>query len=472
MAELKQKENISSETVSAIFIIVFVALFVMVNLFFGFVWPLYILAMVAGFVISIKYPKSGLLAIIFLTIIFERFFTLQTFFIGKVEYKLYPLDILMLGIIIGIFLQYLFGTIKKVQLRKSDFVLIGFVLLNAIYFLFSRFVIHSDSALAFSTLKNYGFYSLLYFITVFLIRDKNDLQKLFKFFLAGAVGIIVFILIGIFRGEGLWSEYTPLSTSGTRILAFTHGLYLLLAFIPMAVYLIFSKIRISKWQYALCIVWLIGIIGTMMRHLWIALALSLGAVYFVVDKGKKVALRNFFIKLAIPFAITAIVVFYAISMVPQSKLNKNVGKVVGVVSERAGSLAQAGQDESYSWRILVWKSAYAEFKHNPLFGIGTGKKVFVETQFYRDFVEVRNIHNSYLAILIQLGILGLGMFIYWICINIKKLFGAENSVLKYVLLSAIIIYIVALNFQPYLETNLLALLFWISMGLIRNYSPH
>ena len=72
----KPKKREEEELILAITGIVFVSIFILTNFIFGFVWPLYVLA--AGFLLffSIIYPRSGLYALVFLTIIFERFFTL------------------------------------------------------------------------------------------------------------------------------------------------------------------------------------------------------------------------------------------------------------------------------------------------------------------------------------------------------------------------------------------------------------
>ena len=462
------KSNISSEAIGAIFIVVFVSLFILANLTIGFVWPLYILAMTIGFTLSIVYPKSGLFAIVFLTMVFERFFALQTFFIGKIEYKIYPLDILMIGIMIGIFVQYLF--IKRIKLKKIDWVLISFIFLNAIYFITSAFIFKSDANLAFSSLKNYGFYSLFYFITLFLIRGEDDLKRLFKFFLAGGIAIVAFIIFGLLNGEGLWSQFTPLSTTGVRTLAFTHGLYITLALFPVILYLIFTKNR-NKWLYVLAAIWIIGIVGTMMRHLWIAIAGMFVVLYILLAKEKKAELRKVVLWFAIPLLAISVFVLYAVFMSPQSSLSVFMGNTFGAVSQRATSLASVSADESFAWRSLVWKNAYEKFKANPIFGIGTGQKIYVESEDYKDFIEIRNIHNSYLAILIQLGFAGFGIFLYFVVKSVKNLIksngDSRHDFYKFSILSALGIYIISIPFQPYLETNLLAIFFWIALGLAR-----
>jgi O-antigen ligase len=467
------ERKISVETVSAIFIIILVSLFVLANFVVGFVWPVFILTMLIGFMLAAIYPRSGMLAIVFLTMVWERFFTLQTFFIGKSEYKIYPLDILLAGVFVGILVQYLLMR-KKIQLRKVDWILMGFIGLNIVYFAWSLIIIKTNAALAFSALKNYAFYSLLYFATMFLFRDKKSWRELFGFFLAGAVALTGFVILGLISGEGLWSGYTPLSTSGVRKLAFTHGLYLTLAFFPMLLWLIGRK-KIHQLKdeiyHVFMAIWLVGIIGALMRHLWIAMAGVFILLLLFLTKVQKKGILRIVFKLAVPFIVIGVFVFYAASMNPQSNLARTFEKSLGVVSERASSLVSSKEDESFAWRTLVWQGAYTRFKNNPIFGIGTGERIYVEDKDYKDFIEIRNIHNSYLAILFQLGFLGLGFFFFFVYGNVRALLSSSGdeqyNFYKFSILSVLAIYLLSLPFQPYLETNLLAIFFWMSLGLAR-----
>jgi len=473
MAQFKEKINNQRENLSAIFIIVLMGLFILAGFVSGFVLPLYLLALLFGFVVSVLYPRSGLFAVVFLTIIFERFFTLQSFFIRQVEYKLYPLDVLLGGIIIGILLE-IFIHKKEVKFKKVDFWLIAFIFLNIIYFIASAFFLNTSLMLAVSIFKNYAFYSLLYFISVFLIRTETDLKNFFKFFFAGAVGVIVFLLLGILRGQGIWSEFTPLSTEGVRILAFPHGLYLSLFIFPAISHILFRNKRSNKLLFSLILIWIFGIAGTMMRHLWISLVATAVVVYFFLSGNKRAELRKIFSKISILVIFTGAFIFYGISMLPPSNLAIDLHAVTKALSNRVLSLANVEADESFSWRGLVWKSAFEEYRRNPLFGIGTGRTVYVEEGEYRDFIEIKNIHNSYLTILFQFGLLGFGAFLALVVIILKKLIQSLNahklSLYKFSVLGMMLLFLFSFPFQPYLETNLLALFFWLTLGIARNLS--
>jgi O-antigen ligase len=464
-----EPKKAKKEAMSAIFIIVFVSISILANFFVGFNLLLFALMMLLGAIIAMAYPRSGVLAIVFLTFIFERFFTLQSIFIGRSEYKLYPLDIILGAVILGTLFQIMIQKIKP-RFKKIDWYLIAFIFFNIVYFFFSIFILKSDTALAFSTFKNYAFYSLLYFLIIVLFPTKEYFQNLFRFAFAGAVGILFFIGFGIVNGYGLWSEYTPLSTEGVRLLAFTHGFYLSLVSLGLLIHLIFSKEKGKLWQYALLIIWTFGIVGSMMRHLWIAIIAVLVMLYLIVPKEQKKKLASLTVQGSLVMLLLGVLFFYSALMFPQSSMSKLFYSVQNVLTQRVGSLvgAPASADESFSWRTVVWKEALNDYATEPFLGIGFGKMLFIEIDKYREMVEVRNIHNSPLILVVQMGLIGLLTLGILLFSQTKKLWQkTKNDWLDYFLLISWVFYLIVFLFQPYLEANLLGIFFWILLGLIR-----
>jgi hypothetical protein len=493
-----------TETTTAIFIIAAVSLFILANFLVGFNLPLYLFALVLGFALTVAYPRSGVYAIVFLTFVFERFFTLAPIYWNRTEYKIYPLDILFLGVILG----SIFVGVRHLQKNKLtiiDWLVAIFFLASAVYFFVSVSFLSADPAIAFSTFKNYAFYGLFYFAIIFLFNDKEKLFELLKFIIAGAVVITIFIFIGIFRGEGLWTEFTPLSTPGARILAFPQAFYLTLAvLISLAVLCAKNKTARSKagtdkshycsasfknipgifsgncsWPLALVPIWLVGIIGSLMRHLWISLFISIIVLYFLLPKEsqsrfKKILFHYFLAALAL-----LIVLAYLSFLFPHSSLAKTFSGIIGITGKRFVSTVQVSSDESLNWRRLVWQSTWKEFQHSLLFGLGYGKKISVEIGTkYRDFVEIRNIHNSLLTIFIQMGLWSLALIsaIFWLLFKpvysgLRKSTSPEldeTAFLQVVFLALFVNYLIAFLFQTYLETNLLGIFFWLTLGGLRN----
>jgi O-antigen ligase len=116
---------------------------------------------------------------------------------------------------------------------------------------------------------------------------------------------------------------------------------------------------------------------------------------------------------------------------------------------------------------MVWSEGFREYSKNPIFGLGLGQRIYVENEDYRDFVEVRNIHNSLLVLLFQFGLTPFFLFLAFIYANLKDILQkAKKDWIDTALIIFLVYYLVIFLFQPYLETNLLGIFFWIILGLI------
>lgn len=471
MFQIQAKKREKEELLAAIAMIFAGALFVLVNFLFGFVWPLYLLAAGALFFLAFFYPRSGLYALTFLTIIFERFFTLFSPVIARVEYKIYFPDLIIIGMLLSAIVS-LFRNKKPIilQLKGETVMLLLFLGLNVVYYFLSVLIYNSNAYLSFSSFKNYAFYSLLYFLVFWNMENERHLKRFAKFFFGAAILLVGFIFFGILNGEGLWTEYTPLSTEGVRILAFTHGLYLALLFLPLLLFLVFGpKRKEASLLLFLLAIFAIGILGTMMRHIWVALGVSFFLVFFLLKKEKRQKMLLVVWRTSWPVLLGGLLILQLAFLFPQSKLGNGLEEVRLAVWQRSVSIFHAGEDQSFAWRKVVWENAWKKYRENILFGFGTGQKVAIEMNDYKDFVEVRNMHNSYLTILVQLGLVGFSFFFFFIFLHLKKLLSSKirNDFYGLSFLSVLIFFLVAFAFQPYLETNLLALFFWINLGLIR-----
>jgi O-antigen ligase len=324
-------------------------------------------------------------------------------------------------------------------------------------------------------MKNYAFYGLFYFAMLFLFNDRKKLISLLKFFFAGAIAIIIFIAIGLIRGEGLWTEFTPLSTAGTRILAFPHAFYLSMATLVSIVWLAFSRkenIVLRNSLLLLIPIWSIGIIGSLMRHIWISLFVSIIFIYLLLPRENRIRLKKIIFHYALIGIVAIIFMSYLSFLFPASDFSKTFAGATGIAGKRFVSTVQVSSDESLNWRKSVWQSTWREYKDNMIFGLGYGKKVSVEIGTkYKDFVEVRNIHNSLLTIFIQMGIWSAALFaaIFWMLgiPLIKKPSAPETpeyNFIKIALLAIFLNYLIASLFQTYLETNLLGIFFWMILG--------
>lgn len=464
------------ESVILFFLLLFLGSNALVNAAFGFSLPLFLATVPLSAVLAFFFPRAGFMAAILLTIFFERFFTLQALSIGDAAYKLYPLDIILGAVFLSALLLWMREGRAFLSLRFSDTLLLGFLLLVTGIFLAIIFGLSDASvATAFSTWKNYVFYGLAVFFVGGMIRSREDLVVFTKLFFIGVISALVFLAIGVLRGEGLWTEYTPLSTAGTRFLAFPHAFYFSLALLmllsSLPQWLDGSKNTLRNWLLVLSAVLGLGILGSLMRHLWLGIG---GTVLILLMASPRVfgkALSRFmgYFFVSVLFLLSGM--WFAFLVSPASDTAHSARQVISVMSERLGSIGDE-YDESFVWRGKVWESSLASFSEHPLFGIGFGARVPVEIGDYRQYVEVRNMHNSWLALLVQTGVVGAVLFFWFvfalISALIRKTFAdAFLRQARFVVCGLLLFQGLVFFSQPYLETNLLGLFFWITLGIGR-----
>ncbi|MFH0840583.1 MAG: O-antigen ligase family protein [bacterium] len=466
--------RISRESLAAILLIAVFSAFILVNFNFGFNLFFYAIIAIIGLIIPLIYPRAGIYAIVVLMLIFAKFFSLQSIIIDDAEYKFYLVDIIFSASLFSIFLRLLAGKIK-VKLQRVDFILIAFLILTIAYFIISISYLDSFFNPAFSSLKNYVFYPLLYFAVYFLFTAREHWTRFFKFLIVGATTVVGFIAYGLITGQGLWTEITPLTTSGSRILDFDHAFYISAIFLIGLAYILFKKDELAKYFYILLPIFAIGIVGSLMRHLWIAIFIAIVFLYIIIYQQRKKIFRKVFAKYVALGLMIFSVIFLLVNLLPFSKLSADYFSVQENVIERAVSISNS-QDTSIAWRNTVWQGVWKEYKQNLVFGMGFGRRIFIDMGGYSDYVEVRNIHNSWLAIFVQMGLLGIG-FLIWFIINIAKhvlskkqaVLTKNLNIIRIATMSILMLCVVAFLFQPYLEANFFSWLFWINLGLARRY---
>jgi O-antigen ligase len=476
MIVLVQKIRVSDETRAALFVILFTSIFILSQFVLGFQLGLFVVTMAVAVPLIVWRPRAGLSASIALTVLFERFFTLQSVELGRSFYKLYTVDI-FLGVVMGAVVLLLLIRKTRMKLLLPDWLVLTFFVFISILFVKGLLVGGSDAGVALSTWKNYIFYGLLYFVVPLLLTEETHLKRLVQFFLASAALAIGFVFIGVVRGEGLWTEFTPLSTSGVRILAFPHAYYFSMALIAVlcsVVYWFAGKSFRRRWVFFGGVsLWLVGILGSLMRHLWLGLVFSLGVLWvFVMTLPQRRAL--FSVARAFVIAGTGIFVawLFVLVLLPRSEVSVQSQSLVSTVSDRVTSIGNTA-DESVAWRGVVWTSALNVFSKNIITGTGFGVSVPVEIDTYREFVEIRNIHNSWLALLIQTGIIGFGLLTGCVMVLVYRVWkwqgkGALLASVRLATLGIVLFQSLIFLSQPYLETNLLSLFFWLNLGIMRS----
>ena len=106
--------------------------FLLSVIFFGFNFALYLITALISLSLALWQPGGALLAIISLTIVFAKVYTLQPVVLGQAEYKFFLLDVLMIGTYLGVVFRRFLGQ-SKWRWRSMDWLLISWFALTAIY---------------------------------------------------------------------------------------------------------------------------------------------------------------------------------------------------------------------------------------------------------------------------------------------------------------------------------------------------
>jgi O-antigen ligase len=413
----------------------------------------------------------GLILIAGLTMFFERYFTLTGLTIGEDIYKFYLLD----AVLVFSFLALLYRLIRertKIVFGWPEKILTVFLVMVALYLLRSLFDLNANFTIAFSSFKNYLVYPLIYFLTLYTINSREKLKSFVHTLLFLAAGLIVFILIGFVNGVGLWTEFTPLSTGGVRYLAGTHAFYMLLAALIGTSLFFYNRIRNSFLGLTLLGCWSFGIGVSLMRHLWLALAVGLAIIFALLEKNNKKKFIQYAFKSILVIINIAVIVILFSSLSYFAVSGNWLNDTVTAVSDRVLSLTELSADSSASWRNDLWYDAKNVWEQNPIFGVGFGKSILIDWGDFKNFEEIKNIHNSPLSITVQMGLLGIAIFGLFVLVSLisalRKIFADEDLKPYYLgLFAGVVIFLFVSLFQPYLETNLLSLWFWMFLGLIR-----
>lgn len=460
-----------------------IVVFCLATIYLGFSLALYFFALMLIFLATIMRPEAGIYAIVIGTMWFERYFTLLPITLNNVDYKFYPLDFVILFLFLSVISRLLEGKIKW-HFKKLDWFILVFGLACTYGFVLA-IARNLNAALAFGTYKNYFLYAILYFLTAAVMRTKDDWKKFMKFFTVGGVGLFFFLFYGLVSGHGMWSEYTPLSTSGERLIAGTHVFYLMIFFFWLLAFYVWPLSKDQPKRKVVAILVFIamslcgvGLVVSLVRHLWVAIAAVLVFWLIFLPSLRR---RIRFFAVVVSVAAASAVLFFAyvnagkIFFKASGQSFANTGQVLQERTDVA--YVASGEDASFRWRLSTWKVGYAAWITHPFFGVGLGYEISGLDNNWPFHVAMREIHNDYLAILFQLGAVGmiallewLVYFIYLFFKNRVVLLASEDpseSRLHFAWWSTALMLMAGFTISIYWDVNFFNIWWWIGLASAR-----
>ena len=459
-----------------------ISVFIFYSLFFGQSLLFYGAALLISGIAIVRYPAVGIFTVLICSMWFERYFTLQSLnLFGNDSYKLYPLDIILFFTLLSVGYRMIRDKWIYVWNRKFDLPILIFGIICSLNFVWVLLSGNNDPSVAFSSYKNYFLYAIFYVLLVLIIQTKEDWIRLFRWFSVGGIGLFFFLFYGIVNGSGLWSEYTPLSTVGSRLIAGTHIFFMILfGFWMLALYLwkqeefrYFSK-KITAILLGLIS---IGIFVALVRHLWLALIILLAFwLVYLLNKEQRINLAKLLGKgmlLSVIFVFLYTVLYTAVKM----KVPTQINKAWFVLQERTSiSIVAGGYDSSASWRLSVWKSGVQMWSNSPVFGLGLGKMITGTIGDYLYDIAAKELHNNYLGILVQLGVVGSLAVIHWFYTLLRNMHSlwqkykdGDDIYTAWVFfgINIILLFMIIFAISVYWDLNFFMIWWWLAIALLR-----
>ena len=324
---------------------------------------------------------------------------------------------------------------------------------------------------------------LLYFVITNSINDERQINHILDILLlvGGLFGIY-----GIFQYNGIDLSFWARNVGRQQVFGLFGNVnyfaeYLIVP-LPIAVSLFFaSRNKFKK------ILLLIGIVAmgasltfTFTRGSYLSFGSALIFMFFLflISRGKGFIKNN---KKIFIIILVAIIIITFLFVVP-TPLNKS-GTVISKIKERV-SITQLINEFSFGRRIAIWKFTGMMIKDHPLLGSGIGTYKYNTLRYQAEFFakgENRSLyphgfadkaHNEYLQLWAELGIIGLGIFI-WLIISyfrfglkiLRKIKDESRQGIIIGLMGAVVAVLVDGIFGFPLHLPATIVLFWLALGL-------
>lgn len=200
-------------------------------------------------------------------------------------------------------------------------------------------------------------------------------------------------------------------------------------------------LQARKWLSFIPVVLMpLAIAFTFTRSVWIGAAVS-SVIFIITTRSKS---RNFILLIAALAIAASLLVPFVSAYFPR------VDSIVEALSLRASSLLAGEEllyDGSTQWRVRENELAIAKIKEHPLLGIGPGGE-------YRDpwwdgDTLTHYMHNAYLYLLTDMGIVGLLPFVWFSIVYLMRGFSSwrmiQNPILKSLIIGFTLSYIAVLT---------------------------
>lgn|GEM_PF-1906449 len=291
---------------------------------------------------------------------------------------------------------------------------------------------------------------------VFMVRtdDETDLQRFLTTF-----SLVLLIPVGMAVLE-LTSKFNPLYSGEFRLYAqvasvFNHrapfGMFLIVVANLSFLFAFREKVKIG--YLVLFIVSIVLILFNNTRIVWLSFSISFLIILFL---KKKYALM----------IVVCVLLVLAIQMLPN--LQSRLGYID--LSDISGTYRSSPQLGTLRDRVWVWKNL-VDHLNSLILGNGIGFVRYIFARHGEWFYNIAAPHNEYLGVLMDLGLIGLGLFfLFYLALfrdlvkNARRSGGISQdiAILSASLVTASLVFFITDNLLSYYTINSF---YWIFFGL-------
>ena len=309
---------------------------------------------------------------------------------------------------------------------------------------------------------------ILYFVGWVYVSKQNRFIDLIKLIIYSSIIPLIFAYIEYFSGSGLYTnpgfENRIAATFGhPNVLAY-FSVIILALIISIWLQKNNPMIKLEKEIFALIgIGYIIVLLITFTRGAWFGLIL-----FVILMSLAQYPIRTFKISSIIISSTLILVLTYNFLASPNVLDLKPLEQFP--VINRITGLFNNDPSDSVIWRLNMWDDSYNKALDSPIIGFGTGSSETIIEQTRGTFRGSLEVHNDYIKIFLEQGIIG---FVLYIILILSILFNLYYRYLQdkdiYILTIAVlmtIIYIVSLWDNLLRGTVLMWILFLLLGGVL------
>ena len=302
---------------------------------------------------------------------------------------------------------------------------------------------------------------LLFLLIVNNIKEDYKYKYLIYALLLGCFFVSIYTIFGYFSGTAAWKLWFPRAT-GTYGSKCRMAMYFIFI-IPLvfSICLNTSKKLLRYTSFALFLLSSFSLILTFTRGAWIVCAVMILILAF--RKSKK---AGFSVSI---FTLIIFALLLTFSIHARTRVSRTID-------------FSRGLNKILSGRITLWKNSFEVIKDYPLLGAGYGPNIF--NYLAKDYnlttkanfspptpskQQQPDAHNFYIQIMIETGIIGLLIFLYFLFAFFRYSFNSLNRIDKnreFLFTAFLIIFgILSFGLTGYFYEDRNALFFWLFISL-------